>query len=543
MIQASTRAGRLLLGDEAVALGALDAGVSAAYAYPGTPSTEILEHVAREGPRYGVTAHWTANEKTAYEAALGVSMVGRRALVSMKHVGLNVAADPFVSSALVRLRGGLVLAVADDPSMHSSQNEQDSRVLADFARVLCLEPADPQQAYDLTREAFDLSERLRVPVVLRLVTRLCHGRARVVPASPRTQNTPTDGVDGRDWTLLPANARRLWRELLDRQGELLALSEGWPGNVFEPGSGATARPSDPEARAPAPERDGWPADDGLLPLGVVTAGTGRNLYTELARELDPRPPHLHVEVYPLPAEKLRDLASLVERVLVLEEGYPFVERQLRGLLASDREILGRESGALPPAGELTPESVREALGLEPRPFVDLDGPALPPRPPQLCKGCPHRDALTALGRAGDATDPWLVTGDIGCYALGALPPWEALRSCVCMGASIGMARGAADAGHPRVLAVIGDSTFLHSGMTPLLDAVVHDTDMTVLILDNEAVAMTGQQEPLLSSSRIIPVLHGLGVPPDHLHVVETHPARLEELTSALSDAMDHRGLS
>ncbi|HZD05522.1 MAG TPA: thiamine pyrophosphate-dependent enzyme, partial [Longimicrobiales bacterium] len=291
-------------------------------------------------------------------------------------------------------------------------------------------------------------------------------------------------------------------------------------------------------------RDGWPSeDDGRLPLGILTAGTAVNHFLEHAAELDSAPPHLHVKAYPLPLEKVLDVASLVERVLVLEEGYPFIERQLRGLLTTEWEVMGKESGALSPAGELTPEAVREALGLPPLPRLQAEDLSLPSRPPQLCPGCPHQDAYDALAHALDGMERWLVTGDIGCYALGALPPYDTLQSCVCMGASIGMAKGAADAGQRPVLAVIGDSTFLHSGITPLLDAVVHDTDMTVLILDNEAVGMTGQQESLLPSSGLVPVIRGLGVEPEHLRVVETHPDRMAELAEILRDEVGHRGLS
>jgi indolepyruvate ferredoxin oxidoreductase alpha subunit len=237
------------------------------------------------------------------------------------------------------------------------------------------------------------------------------------------------------------------------------------------------------------------------------------------------------------------LADRVDRILVIEEGYPYVERALRGVLPTRREIIGKESGALPLDGELTPDTVRAALGLPPRRRVEVGGVELPMRPPQLCKGCPHRDSYEAVNLALQSFGESVVTSDIGCYTLGALPPYSAIESCVCMGASIGMAKGASDAGLRPSIAVIGDSTFLHSGLTPLMDAVAHDTDMTVLILDNETVGMTGQQPTVLPSSRIEPIVAGLGLDSAHLHVVEITPRRIGELAEILHREMNHRGLS
>ncbi|MBK8974862.1 MAG: indolepyruvate ferredoxin oxidoreductase [Planctomycetes bacterium] len=519
-----TTALQMLLGDEAVAFAAIDAGIAAAYAYPGTPSTEITECLLAEAERSGAFhANWCANEKTAMEAALGVSMVGGRAIVSMKHVGLNVAADPFMNAALTGLRGGVVVAVADDPGMHSSQNEQDSRVYAEFARTLCLEPGDQQEAYAMTREAFELSERFQVPVVVRLVTRLCHGRAPVLREPPRAKN-PIDGApDPRSWILLPANARRLWRGLLDRQPALADYSEHCGFNTLV-----------------------LRGDDGGL--GIITTGAGRNHYLENLPDLERAPSHLHIGAYPLPKAMIRRLCAHVERLLILEEGYPVVERALRGVLQSPLPIFGKEGGpgecVLPLDGELTPGTVRKALGLPPRPTVDpKQAGALPTRPPQLCEGCPHRDAYAAISELREELHDVVVAGDIGCYTLGALPPYRGIDSCVCMGASIGMAKGAADAGHQRVLAVIGDSTFLHSGVTPLMDAVSADTNMTLLILDNQTVAMTGTQPTVLSDARLGPVITGLGVPPEHCHVVHAHPKHRHEFAELVKREVAHQGLS
>ena len=508
---------RLLLGDEAVALGAIDAGISAAYSYPGTPATEILETIQSISPA-GVAAHWTANEKTAYEAALGVSMAGRRAIVAMKHVGLNVAADPFMSSALVAIGGGLVVAVADDPGMHSSQNEQDSRFFADFARIGCLEPASSQEAYEMTREAFDVSERFGIPVLLRLVTRIAHSRSAVVTAPPRTAPPIAKTEAPQDWILIPGNARRLWHDLIDTQAGLAEWSEASPHSTLH-------------------------LSDDDHGLGVITAGIGRNHYLENVADLGFTPSHLHIGAYPVPASAIRRMADHVRRILVIEEGYPFVERRLAGVLPTRWEVLGRGSGTLPADGELTPDTVRAALGLPLRTGIDLTGLILPGRPPQLCKGCPHEESFEALLAALDGVDRSVVMSDIGCYALGALPPYQAIESCVCMGASIGMAKGAADAGLLPALAVIGDSTFLHSGITPLMDAVSHHSPITVLILDNGTVGMTGQQPTLLPGSSLEPIIAGVGIDRDHLHVIEITRQRVAELTALLRTEMAYQGPS
>jgi indolepyruvate ferredoxin oxidoreductase alpha subunit len=510
---------KILLGDEAVALGAVHAGVSSAYGYPGTPATEILEFLIGYEERHRRPhAAWCANEKTAFEAALGTCFAGRRSLVSMKHVGLNVAADPFVNSALVALHGGLVLAVADDPGMHSSQNEQDSRFYADFARVVCLEPATQQEAYDMTREAFDLSEHFRVPVMLRMVTRLAHSRSAVEERIPRGESGIRKPPVRSSWILLPGNARRQWRELLERQPAMLAWSEGSPHN---------------ELRLSPERRD----------LGVVTTGIARNYFRENLSDLGSEPSHLHVGAYPLPLGLVRRLAEHVERILVLEDGQPFVERQLRGAIGTQVMIAGRMSGEVPASGELSPDVVREALGIAARPRLDGAGFPLPARPPQLCQGCPHGHAYHALNAALEGQGSARVAADIGCYTLGALPPYSAIESCVCMGASIGMARGAAEAGARPVVAVIGDSTFLHSGITALLDAVAADADMTVLILDNSAVAMTGAQDPIVPSERLHSIVLGLGVDPDHCRVIDPHPRRVKANAEVLRREIAHPGLS
>ncbi|HVP39371.1 MAG TPA: thiamine pyrophosphate-dependent enzyme [Candidatus Saccharimonadales bacterium] len=510
---------RVLLGDEAIGLGAVHAGLSAAYSYPGTPATEILEFLLVYAKKHGRPhVAWTTNEKTAFEQALGTCCAGRRALVSMKHVGLNVAADPFMNSALVNMHGGLIVAVADDPGMHSSQNEQDSRFYADFARVICLEPANQQEAYDMARTGLDLSERFGVPALMRLVTRLAHSRTAVKLSEPRPENPVKKAPVRGQWILLPNNARRYFRSLIERQKELVAWSESCPWNTLALNG---------ERRE----------------LGVITAGIARNYYLEHLEELGWQPSHLHVGAYPLPVDRIRRLAAHVKRVLVLEDGYPLIERQLRGLLPQSLEVAGRMSGEVPPDGELNPDLVRAALGLPARPGLSLAGLTLPNRPPQLCSGCPHGHMFKALNKALEPYAESVVTSDIGCYTLGALPPYNAVETCVCMGASVGMAKGAAEAGLHPVVATIGDSTFLHSGTTNLMDAAAANTNMTLLILDNQAVAMTGGQPTIVPSSRLREVVLGLGVDPKHLHVLEAMPRNVDANTEVLRREIEYQGLS
>jgi indolepyruvate ferredoxin oxidoreductase alpha subunit len=509
----------ILLGDEAVALGAVHAGLTGAYSYPGTPASEIMEYLIKVSPLYPhLKAAWSVNEKVAYEDALGVSFAGKRALVSMKHVGLNVAADPFMNSAITGANGGLVLVVADDPGMHSSQNEQDSRHYARFARIPCLEPSNHQEAYDMARAAFDISETQGVPVMLRLVTRLSHSRSGVRPAEPRRENELRYGA-GEDWTLLPSNARRRFRLLLDKQADLVRLSEESVFNSLE----LNLR-----------DRD----------LGVIASGIAVNYVQENFPDTREAPSLLKIGTYPLAESLVRKLVDHVGAVLVVEEGHPLIEESLRGVYGvPGKAIKGKLTGDLPSAGELTPETVRAALGLRPLPRLSLGGFKLAARPPQLCQGCPHTDTLTALTKALKGYPRANVFSDIGCYTLGAYPPHRAVQTCVCMGASVGMARGGADAGvHPSV-AVIGDSTFGHSGLTPLLEAAAHDTNMTVIILDNGTVAMTGGQPSYATGAPLLRLIEGLGVPGSRLRVIEPLPKNLEKNVQVMREEFEKTGLS
>jgi indolepyruvate ferredoxin oxidoreductase alpha subunit len=531
-----------LLGDEAVSLAALHAGISAAYGYPGTPSTEIMEYLIAECEKGGTEegapkAAWCVNEKTALEAGLGTSFAGRRAIITMKHVGLNVAADPFINGALLGIRGGLVIAAADDPGMHSSQNEQDSRFYASFAMIPCLEPRSQQEAYDMAREAFDLSERFHVPVMLRLATRLSHARSAVIPSPPRGQNPLSKMDDKRQWMLLPAFARKNYASLIEKQKDFEAWSASHPANKMDNAASTDTR-------------------------AVITSGLAGNYYDENLPDLKAQkgdvPSRLHIGAYPLPLETIRALCAGKKQVLVIEEGQPFIEDRLRGILPLDIEILGRRgNGApVPRTGELDPDNVRSALGLPSRRSVldamgghSISPEALPGRPPQLCAGCPHADSYETINRAaaeldGSPNHPLVsVNSDIGCYSLGASPPYSAVESIVCMGASVGMARGAADAGIPYAFAVIGDSTFIHSGITGLIDAVEADTPMTLIILDNSIVAMTGCQPTAFPSAKLKSLILGTGLDPAHYLELEAKKQFIGENAAKLKKEALHRGLS
>jgi indolepyruvate ferredoxin oxidoreductase alpha subunit len=519
-----------LLGDEAIALGAIHAGISAAYAYPGTPSTEIMESFqswkaagkapGQEPVQAGLdlVAQWCANEKTAYESALGASFAGRRVMVSMKHVGLNVAMDPFVNSALVRINGGLVVVVADDPGMHSSQDEQDSRLLADFARIPCFEPADQQDAYDLTRAAFDFSEKHEVPVLLRVTTRLAHSRAVVLMRPPRAPNPLHKTEDTGSWILMPGTARRRWKSLLERQPAFLASAEA--AALLELGG---------------------------RKLGVIACGIARQYLRENQADLEAmlgeKVSILTIDTYPVPVGRIRELAAHVRRILVLEDGYPQVEDLMRGVFGAPVPVSGRRSGDLPLDGELSPDLVRKALGLPAHEGLAPSTLVPPPRPPQLCQGCPHADSYNALNEAIGAFPGRAVTSDIGCYTLGALPPYDAIETCVDMGASVGMARGASNAGLGPVVAVIGDSTFYHSGLSNLIDAVSHGTNLTLLILDNDTTGMTGTQPTISPTSRLRPILEGVGVDPAHIRVQRAHRADHAANVAVLREEFAHEGPS
>ena len=443
---------QLLSGDNAIALGALHGGVALGTGYPGTPSTEILEYFSRIGGK----AQWAPNVKVALEVGIGVAYGSSRALVAMKHVGLNVAADPFFSAAHTGVVGALVVVSADDPGMSSSQNEQDNRRYAVAAAVPMVEPADSQEAYDMTRAAIEISERWKIPVLLRVTTRVCHTQATVVPREPVAPPKPHFEHDLRGRNLIPANARPAHRRLRQKLAEMTEWSETTPLNYVVSGG---------------------------KKLGIITSGVS----FMHAREVAPDASFLKLGfTHPLPLKKIAGFVRSVERCVVIEEGDPYLTDAIRaaGLNVESKPEVFR-------FGELNVERVRRILAHD-----TSAEPARPPgKPPELCDGCSHRVVFQALKNLD-----CIVAGDIGCYALAVLPPYSAMDCCVCMGSSIPIGLGLRHVLPPaeakRVVSVIGDSTFVHSGMTGLAEMIYNPppTGHVVVILDNSTTAMTGHQE-------------------------------------------------
>ncbi|TET74505.1 MAG: indolepyruvate ferredoxin oxidoreductase subunit alpha [Dehalococcoidia bacterium] len=466
---------QLLSGNEAIALGAYHAGVAVATAYPGTPSTEILQNIARMD---GVYAEWSTNEKVALEVGMGAAYGGVRALVSMKHVGLNVAADPFFAVSTTGIIGGLVVVSCDDPGEHSSQGEQDNRHFAKLAKVPVLEPTDSQEAYDLMDWAFSISEEFDTPVLLRSTTRISHCKTVVDVNKERKADLRQPGFtrSPAKYVMVPSNARVRRHSMEERIVKLRTYVEDFPMNEM------------------------------LLAdrkLGVVSSG----IAYQYAREVFKDASFLKlVTTYPIPANLIRRFAQEVERVVVIEELDPFLEEEIRCLGIS---VTGKEF--IPIIGELNLEIVEQGAiqagilpaAAKPSPQPESPAPQLVPRRPQLCAGCPHVATEFVLRKIGFPTPSstkelkkgeLIVTSDIGCYTLGVYPPLSALDTCACMGASIGQALGLEKAGVPnKVVAVLGDSTFMHSGITGLIDVVYNQGNTTVIILDNGTTAMTGHQ--------------------------------------------------
>lgn len=448
----------ILSGNEAIARGAYEAGVKVASAYPGTPSTEILENMVQYP---SIDASWAPNEKVALEVGIGASMGGGRTLVAMKHVGVNVAADPLFTLSYTGVKGGLVLVTADDPELHSSQNEQDNRNYAKFAKMPMFEPADSQEALIFTRLALETSELFDTPVFLRTTTRISHSKSIVTLQDP-VGKLPETGLERNPakFVMLPSNARRrhpLVEERLTRMEEWACRQ---PFNRVEKGTG-----------------------DGRI--GVITAGVSY----QYAREVLPEADILKLGlVYPLPKALIRDFAARYQTLYVIEELDPFIEEQV---LAMGIQVKGK--ALFPLCGELTPGRVAQGLSNQAGKAYYKHDETLPGRPPSMCPGCPHRGVFYALNRLKA-----FVSGDIGCYTLGFMEPLSAMDTCICMGASIGNATGLSKVLDPpersRVVAVIGDSTFLHTGINGLMDMVYNNAASTVLILDNRITAMTGRQE-------------------------------------------------
>ncbi len=446
---------KLMIGNEAIALGAYEAGASVATAYPGTPSTEIVSSFSNMPDVY---AEWSPNEKVAMEVGIGSSIAGARTLVAMKHVGVNVAADPLYTFAYTGVNGGLVIVSADDPGMHSSQNEQDNRGYGIFAKLPVLEPSDSQEAKDYTRLAFELSERFDTPVMLRVTTRLCHSQSMVEPGEKLDVALKEVDRNGSKYTMLPVNARPRHVAVEKRMAALKGFTEETEINRIE-----------------------W----GDRSLGIITSG----VVYQYVREVLPDASVLKLGLTnPVPEKMVRDFAAGVERLVVIEELEPVLENQVKAWGIS---VEGKNLFTL--LGEYSPEMIEEKLaGKKARDnFVFTN--QIPGRPPLMCPGCPHRGIFHVLHKM-----EVFVSGDIGCYTLGALPPLDAMNTGVCMGSSIGgvlgmeKARGAGIAS--KSVAVIGDSTFVHSGITPLIDVVYNQGTSTVIILDNDTTAMTGHQE-------------------------------------------------
>ncbi len=492
---------KLLSGNEALALGAYDAGVMVAAAYPGTPSTEILENLSGFKDIY---AEWSTNEKVAMEVGLGASYAGVRSLVSMKHVGLNVAGDPFMAASITGVKGGLVVITADDPGMHSSQNEQDNRHYARLAKIPMLEPADSQEAYDIMPYAFAISEEFDTPVMVRSTTRISHSKSVVETGAGRMITKENQGFeyDFSKFVMLPSCAHKRHPIMEERLLKLAEYCETLPLNKIIEGDGR---------------------------IGIITAGVAYSHACEVFTEAS----FLKLAMaYPLPKRLIKRFAAQVDKLLVIEELDPFMEEQIK---AMGIDVIGKDF--IPLTGELSPDIIEEAavkaglLSQKIETKVDYKEPKLPARPPLFCPGCPHSGTYHVLSGLGQRSnlpgktkkEPKLViTGDIGCYTLGALPPLNAMDTCACMGAGIGQALGMEKAGeNERIVAVIGDSTFLHSGITGLVNAVYNKGRITVIILDNRTTAMTGHQEhpgtgvtaqgETTAITELEPLVRGIGV--------------------------------
>ncbi len=502
----------VLSGNEAIARGAWEAGVRYAAAYPGTPSTEILENI---GTRYrdDIYSQWSPNEKVALETVVGASIAGVRALAAMKHVGVNVAADPLFTASYTGVRGGLVLVCADDPNLHSSQNEQDNRNYAKFAKIPLVEPSDSQEAKEFLKIAFEISEQFDTPVLFRTTTRISHSKS-IVDLGDRAELPRPDHMerDVKKYTMLPAYARPKHPKIEERLRNLRAYGATSPLNRVEMGDRS---------------------------VGIVASG----IAYQYAKEALPNASFLKLGLtYPIPDDLVREFASKVDQLIVVEELDPFLEEQIR--------LLGIEVAHgkdwFPITGELTPEAVAERLTGR----VGQRQPAaegLPVRPPVLCPGCSHRGVFTVLRKL-----KVYVSGDIGCYTLGALPPFEALHACLCMGGSITMAHGISKAmgevtdRKDRTVAVIGDSTFFHSGVTGLMDMIWNGGHSVVMIQDNRITAMTGGQvtpgigktlmgadSPAIDIEKLVVTL---GVKPENVRVVSAYD--LKEIETVLKEELD-----
>lgn len=447
---------KLMLGNEAVARGAYEAGVTVATAYPGTPSTEITENIAKYDEIY---SEWSPNEKVALEVAIGASVAGARAICSMKHVGLNVAADPLFTASYTGVNGGLVIMVADDPGMHSSQNEQDSRYYARASKIPMLEPSDSSECKDFVKEAFKISEQFDSPVIVRLTTRISHSQSIVEIQEREDYELKEYKKDFAKYVMMPAMARKRHVIVEKRMESLREYSNKSKINQIQ-----------------------WGRKD----IGVITSGIAYQYSKEAFGDVS----YLKLGmVHPLPMDLITEFAKQVETLYVIEELEPFIEDEIKkiGINVTGKELL-------PVTGELSADIIKDkVLNIKQDNVSNLSLDIKAPiRPPVMCPGCPHRAVFYVLKKL-----KLIVTGDIGCYTLGALPPLEGMDTCVCMGASVGMAHGMEKARgkdfRKKTVAIIGDSTFIHSGITGLIDIVYNKGNSTVIILDNSITGMTGHQ--------------------------------------------------
>ncbi|MBU0513010.1 MAG: indolepyruvate ferredoxin oxidoreductase subunit alpha [Chloroflexi bacterium] len=507
----------LLSGNQAIARGAYESGVVLASAYPGTPSTEILETMVQYPE---IISEWAPNEKVALDVAIGGAYAGVRSMAVMKHVGLNVAADAFFYVSMTGTEGGLVIISADDPAMHSSQNEQDNRCYAKFARVPCLEPSDSQDAKDLVGAAYEISEQFDTPVLLRTTTRIAHSHTLVElgerPVEADERQVLDYRIDRTKYVMVPGNARKRHPVIEARVKQLAEFAETFSHNRLEMGNTS---------------------------VGIITNG----IAFQYAKEVFPGASILRLGMtYPLPPNLIRDFASKVDRLIVIEELDPFIEEEIRlmGIAVEGKSIF-------PITGEFDPDLVRQcairsgllsAPGSAPNPQSEK-GFSLPLRPPLLCPGCPHRGVFAVTNKL-----KLLVNGDIGCYTLGFLPPLSALHTCGCMGASIGVAHGVSKVGiKQKNVAVIGDSTFFHTGMPALLNVAYNQSDTVTLILDNRTTAMTGHQENPATGRTLAgeptfavdfeALVWALGI--EHVNTVDAY--NLKQVEAALREALDVAG--
>lgn len=451
---------KLMTGNEAIARGAYEAGVRYASAYPGTPSTEILENIATY--KDDVVAEWATNEKVALEAVIGASIAGARSIASMKHVGVNVAADPLFTYSYTGVNGGMVLVTADEPGMYSSQNEQDNRNYAKFAKIPLFEPSTSQEAKDMIKVAFDLSEKYDTPVLFRVTTRLCHSKG-IVECFDREEVAIKDYVkDAKKRVTVPANAKLRRVKVEERMKELESFSNSTELNYYE-------------------------IND--TKIGIVASGMCINFAKEVFKE-DASYMNLGF-TNPMPIEKIKEFAQKVDKIYVVEENDPFIEEQMK---ASGIECFGKD--VLPTYGEMTPDVIRKAILGDENQTRKFNEDLVVPRPPSLCAGCPHRGFFYEIGKRKNL----MIAGDIGCYTLGFAPPYNAMDFTVCMGASLSAGHGAQkvfnmkENNNIRVVGVLGDSTFFHTGVNSLLDVVYNRGNSISVILDNRITGMTGHQQ-------------------------------------------------